>query len=112
MGDDRRGPGRITSGSAPLTGPTAAVFAAIRDDFLADLPERLDELESSALERTRTGDGAALRTVAHRLAGAAGVFGEKALSLAADKLVDAIDARNERAIQRALEELRTFGRHG
>lgn len=66
----------------------AVQFDALRDRFLAGLPARIKEMECAK-------DSAALESVLHRLAGAAGAFGFEEVSDLARAAMQACKARPE-----------------
>ncbi|HEU4950972.1 MAG TPA: Hpt domain-containing protein, partial [Holophagaceae bacterium] len=84
-----------------------ARLQALREAFLKELPARLAALRRAweGLEGNRQGD---LLFEAHRLAGAAGTFGQPMLSEAArdlEELLRASDAPDAAAVEAALAEV-------
>ncbi len=67
--------------------------------FVAHLPAQVGALEAAAA------DGAALRTLAHQMSGAAGSFGFPQISAAAARLEAALEERAPAAAETALGEL-------
>ena len=95
-----------------MNGGLEEAFRALQREYVAVLPERLDEVRSlaGAAARGDAGAGAALRVKLHQLAGAAGSYGLPELSDAARALLATLEAQGAAACAPGLDALEALHR--